>query len=189
MKRFFELLSTPILVVPVVLITIWLLSESAVSSQRWFMVFLLNLVFLPVLSVVWLEKKSFVSDLDLKDKHERITFLGLMVLVSIVNFLNSKILGAPKVIQVLNLTVLLLIFTMNLITFIWKISGHMLVLTSMVTIAYFLRGNEALWIYFILPFVAVHRIYFKHHTLAQVIAGFLLGLLLPILVIGFLGLV
>lgn len=188
MRRFFELLSIPILVIPVSLIVIWLLIGASSLSQRWFLIFFLNVVVLPLFSIVWLERRRFVSDLDLRDKRERLAFFGLMVFVSAANFINSLILSAPKVIQVLNLLVLMLVTVMGIVTRFWKISGHMLILTSLITTAYLIKGNAVLILAFILPLVAVHRIYFKHHTLLQVLAGFVSGIIIPTLVVRFFGL-
>ncbi len=188
MRRFFELLSIPILVLPVSLIIFWLLLGSSGVSQRWFSVFFLNVIFLPLASIIWLERRRFISDLDLRDRAERLAFMGLMVLVSLANFLSSQILQAPRVIQVLNLLVLLLIVAMSIITTFWKISGHLMVLTSVITTAYFIRGESALLLTLLLPFVAAHRLYFNHHNIVQIAAGVILGFLVPLLVIRFFGL-
>lgn len=182
------MLSIPVLVIPVSFIVIWLLIGASPLSQRWFLIFFLNVVVLPLSSIIWLERRRFVSDLDLKEKRERLVFLGLMVFVSLANFINSWILTAPKVIQVLNLQLLLLVAVMGIVTRFWKISGHMLFLTSLITTAYFIKGDAALLLVLILPFVALHRLYFKHHTLLQVLAGLVCGFLIPVLVIKFLGL-
>ena len=188
MRRFFELLSIPILVIPVSFIVIWLLIGASPQSQRWFLIFFLNVVVLPLFSIVWLERRRFVSDLDLKNKRERLAFLGLMVFVSTANFINSLILSAPKVIQVLNLLVLILVAVMGIVTSFWKISGHMLVLTSLITTTYLIKGNAALFLALVLPLAASHRLYFKHHTPMQVLAGLVSGFLIPVLVVKFLGL-
>jgi len=170
------------------LIVIWLLVGASPLSQRWFLIFFLNVVILPLFSIVWLERRRFVSDLDLKDKRERLAFLGLMIFVSLANFINSWILSAPKVIQVLNLLVLVLVAVMGIVTSFWKISGHMLVLTSLITTAYFIKGNAAFLLALILPFAALHRLYFKHHTPLQILAGLVCGFLIPTLVVRFFGL-
>lgn len=188
MRRFFEWLSIPILVVPVTVLIFWLLAGASPLSQRWFLVFLLNVVFLPLASIIWLKRRRFVSDLDLRSKPERLAFMGLMLLVSLVNFFDSNILSAPRVIQVLNLLVLVLVGVMGLVTVFWKVSGHLMVLTAVITIAYFIKGRSALLWVLILPPVAWHRFYFKHHSLAQVGAGLFLGLLLPLLIVFLFGL-
>jgi len=157
-------------------------------SQRWFLIFFLNVVVLPLFSIVWLERRRFVSDLDLKDKRERLAFLGLMILVSAANFINSLILSAPKVIQVLNLLVLILVSVMAVVTRFWKISGHLLVLTAVISTAFFIKGKLTLLWLPLLPLVATHRLYFKHHNFAQIAAGLVLGFLVPLLVVRFLGL-
>lgn len=183
MRKFIELLSIPLLVVPVTLITLWLISGSSEASHRWFLVFLLNIVFLPTIVVFWLERHKFISDLDLKKKSERLAFLAIMVVLSLINYFDSLILLAPKTIQALNLLAFSLILSLALVTLFWKISGHAFVLISIILVATFLKGNQALWVLLILPLIASHRLYFGHHNLTQIIAGILLGAFLTLTVL------
>lgn len=175
MRKFADLLSIPILVIPLTLITLWLLQGSHTESIRWFLVFLLNLIFLPTLAVYWLASRHFISDVDLRVKPERLVFMGLMLILSLTNYFDSVILLAPRLIQALNMLVFILILSMTAITLFWKISGHMLVLTSIMMVAYVIKGDRALLLFLLLPLVALHRYFLKHHTPAQILAGAALG--------------
>lgn len=188
MKRFFDWLSVPLVVVPVSFIILWLLADASRASQRWFLIFFLNVVVLPLLAIIWLERRKFISDLDLRNRHERLAFLGLTFLVATANLANSLILGAPKVIQNLNVLILFLIIVINTISVFWKISIHMMVLSSVIMVAFLAKGQAALWWLLILPPVAFHRLYFKHHNLYQVLIGSLLGFLISFTIVKFLGL-
>lgn len=187
MSKLASWLSVPILVIPLTLITLWLLSGSQMASLRWFQVFLLNIIFLPTIAVFWLKERHFISDLDLRNKQERLVFMGLMLILSLTNYFNSAILLAPRLIQTLNSLVFLLILSMTTITMFWKISGHMLILSSIILVAYFIKGLDALWLLFILPPVAAHRYLLKHHSVAQILAGTLLGLTITYTVLKFSG--
>ena len=175
MSKFFGFLSIPLLIIPSTLITLWLLLSSNPDTYRWFLVFVMNLIFLPTIAVFWLERHKVISDLDLKRKDERLAFLGLVVVLSLVNYLDSLALTAPKNVQALNLLAFLIIFSMTLITFFWKISGHMLILSSFIFLAIIFKGSLALFLLPLLPLAAVHRLYFKHHDLVQVLGGIILG--------------
>lgn len=175
MRKFASLLSVPILVVPLTLVTVWLLQGSHPQSIKWFLVFLLNLIFLPTLAVFWLRSRHFISDVDLRVKPERLVFMGLMLILSLTNYFDSLILSAPALIKSLNLLVFILILFMAAITLFWKISGHLLVLTSIVTGAYIIKGDQALLLFLLLPLVALHRYFLKHHTVAQILAGTVAG--------------
>ena len=177
-RKFLELLSIPLLIAPSTLITLWLLLNSNHSTYRWFLVFLMNLILLPTIAVFWLERRKIISDLDLKRKDERLAFLGLVAILSLVNYLDSLALTAPRNIQALNLLAFLIIFAMAVITVFWKVSGHMLILTSFIFLAYIFKGRVALYLMPILPLVAAHRLYFKHHNLIQVLGGIILGFIL-----------
>lgn len=187
MKRLIRSLSVPLLVVPVTLITFWLISGSSDHSYLWFLVFLLNLVFLPTLAVFWLVWRKMISDLDLEQKAERLTFLALIAASALVNYLDSYILAAPKNIRSLNLLGFVLVTVLVLVTLFWKISVHLLVLTSFIFVALVFKGAVAWPLLLILPVVAAHRIYFKHHNLAQVFLGFFLGAVLTLAVLKLSG--
>ena len=188
MVRVFEWLSVPLLVVPVTANVLWLLVDASGTSRLWFIVFLVNVVFSPLISIIWLERRRFVSDLDLRNKRERLAFLGLMVLVSVVNAFDAWVLSAPRVIQVLDLLVLSLVLSMGAISAFWKISIHLLVLTAVITVAYLVKGPQSLAWLPLLPLVAFHRVYFRHHTLGQVLAGASLGFIVSFLVVKLVGL-
>jgi len=186
-RKFLSLLSVPILIIPLTLITLWLLKGSHETSFRWFQVFLLNLIFLPTIAVFWLRDRHFISDVDLRNKQERLVFMGLMLILSLTNYFDSTILTAPRLIQSLNLLVFLLILSMSVITLFWKISGHMLILSSMILVAYFMKGAPAQFLFLILPPVALHRYFLKHHSPTQIVAGTVLGFALTFAVLKFSG--
>jgi len=101
--------------------------------------------------------------------------MGLVLFLSLTNYFDAVILSAPGLITALNFLVFTQILFMTAITFIWKISGHLLVLTSIATVAYMVKGDQALALFLILPPVALHRFFLKHHTPAQIVAGAALG--------------
>jgi membrane-associated phospholipid phosphatase len=87
------------------------------------------------------------------------------------------------VIKVFLITSALVIITLLLISFRWKISNHMAaiggVTGTMLAISFRMGINPALMIsgiFMIAGFVGSSRIYLGKHTLAQVLAGFTLGL-------------
>jgi hypothetical protein len=127
------------------------------------------------MAVFWLRSRNFISDVDLRDKQERLVFMGLVLFLSLTNYFDAVILSAPGLITALNFLVFTQILFMTAITFIWKISGHLLVLTSIATVAYMVKGDQALALFLILPPVALHRFFLKHHTPAQIVAGAALG--------------
>lgn len=186
-RKFASFLSVPILVVPLTLITLWLLQGSHAASFKWFLVFLLNLIFLPTVAVYWLRSRHFISDVDLRVKSERLVFMGLLLILSLTNYFDSVILLAPRLIQTLNLLVFILIFSMTIITLFWKISGHMLVLTSIMTVAYLIKGEPAFFLFLFLPPVALHRYFLKHHTVAQILSGTVLGFSVTYIVLKLAG--
>ena len=131
--------------------------------------------FLAHLGCLLAAQPAFISDVDLRVKPERLVFMGLMLILSLTNYFDSVILLAPALIRALNLLVFILILAMTAITLFWKISGHMLVLTSIMTVAYIIKGDQALFLFLLLPPVALHRYFLKHHTVAQILVGTALG--------------
>ena len=84
--------------------------------------------------------------------------------------------GAPRLLPVFALVSLVLLLTMTLVTLVWQISMHSMSIACAVVATGALYGlGPALLISPLIPVVGVARIKLRRHTLAEVIAGGLLG--------------
>ena len=160
------------------LLIIWLATSLNITFLSPLKVFLISIFFcfvVPFGFFLFLIKIKKISDWDISNRKERyvfniITFFSIILCFSVFYFLNEKAL------VYFYMRLLLPFLLYFLITFFWKISGHMLVNSIFILLLYFRFQRSIVLILGILLLIVVgwSRIKLKKHTLAQVIAGALL---------------
>ncbi|MEK7581401.1 MAG: hypothetical protein AAB512_03900 [Patescibacteria group bacterium] len=145
-------------------------------------------VILPISLFFLVLKKKKISDIDVTKRKERYGLFGFMTVILAVSCIVAYFLG-NHLFFVLQLAALALGLTIFLITFRFKISGHMLMNVSSIYVINYLFGWKLLWLFLIIPLVAFARIYLKKHTLAQVLLGLILGIAEPYLILKFFRLI
>lgn len=159
------------------LLLIVLISKTNLSSDQIRLtlpLILLTDIVLP--GIVWFFslKRQWVSDWEITKRAQRpnvyLTFSFFFFLGTGASFLfGNKLLG------ILHLIFTVAFFLATLITLFWKISIHMVVDTTVVTILNFLFPS--FWFfYLLLPIIAWSRFVRHKHTPGQLLSGFLLGL-------------
>lgn len=193
MKRIAHIISTifqPLLMPTynVLLLYVYTYFNMIYSHQFWYIVlpvFIFSFA-LPALLILLLHRIGIVSDLSLTVRKERI-FPYLITLVSycIMIFLYYKMRMPQWFILLMTASAMIMVLAI-FITLKWKISAHMLgaggLTGGVMGVSYFVEHTNP-FILFILLFlmsgcVATSRLILRRHTLSQVVAGFLLGLLL-----------
>jgi membrane-associated phospholipid phosphatase len=146
-------------------------------------IFILTYTLSPILPYFVLKKMGRVTDYEFTNRKERPPYFSTITIIFGILFLllttfNSEILTRVS----LNLFVVSTVVT--LITFYWKISGHMTYSTVLFTTLIFLFPNTpALFLLFLFtPFIAWSRIALDKHTLSQVTLGTLIPLTISILI-------
>ena len=141
---------------------------------------------IPILSMVLLKALGITSDLNVTKREERPKLFIPMAICFSISLLLSITLSSEILITVY--TALVVSFLMGfLITLFWKISYHMIWSTLAVFfIIYSWQIPQLYYLILLLPFIGWSRLQLKRHTLAQVIAGFLLTSLCILLVLTFL---
>ena len=163
---------------------IWLAASLNITFLNWTRVFLISLFFsfiIPLGFFLLLFKIKKISDWEVTKRKERygfnmIAFFSIIICLSVFYFLNEKAL------VYFYIKLLLPVFLYFLITFFWKISGHMLVNSIFIFLLYFHLQEPIVLFLGILLLIIVgwSRIKLKKHSLAQVIAGALLPFLILI---------
>ncbi len=119
-------------------------------------------------------------DFDLEDGKKTRLISIIFILLWLIFLLGILVYKHYNIyfIYVLFMFILILFFAF-LITFIWKISFHAIMITSLLCLSIMI-GNRYLMIFFIivLPFIFYSRYTLKKHTIAQLIGGSLLVFLL-----------
>ena len=147
------------------------------TSQAWrFAVLYVSLAIAsPILYLLWLMHRGVVSDLDVKIRAERwrpLLAAQLGMAIALVLFLLK---GAPSLMIGLAGGMMLYTSAAFFITLYWKISMHSAAAAALTALAVVQFGPPAYPVAFGVPLMAWARIRLRRHTLAQTIAGALLG--------------
>ena len=133
--------------------------------------------FLPITTSLILIRKMH-TDMDITDRTKRTLPLFLAVCSYVIGFLVLLSLGAPSL-----TTALMFIYSSNtlIILFInlsWKISIHTMGIAGPTVALTYLFGFSGLLFGFLIPLVMWSRVKLKKHTISQVVAGGLAGIIL-----------
>ncbi len=145
------------------------------SAGLYLSVLVLASTVVPMLLVYGLKKIGRVSDYNITFREQR--FLPLLVMVG-VNLLGYEVLiqiDAPRIISGILLftavnTVLILLITLQ-----WKISIHLLTLTSSIALLCVQFGLLPAVLLLLVPVLMWSRIMLKAHTFMQTLVGSLVG--------------
>jgi len=148
----------------------------------WVLTFLIFGTIIPGFYVLWLIEAGKIHDIHIPDlKERRIPFL-IAGISSIIGAILLMYLGAAKPVIVMAVTYALNALVVAMITQYWKISIHMTMLTSIITVAVIIFGFSCVWFYFLLVPLAWSRVHRKKHTILQVTLGAVLAFILTGLV-------
>lgn len=153
----------------------------------WAILMLLIVTGIPLAYLLVGRKRGWVSDMELSRREERPRFI-LISLSSDVLALAALWLGSgPHLLRLIVLTYFCLAIVMFSISNFWKISMHMAGVGGFSTALVFVFGAPALWAFLSLLLVAWARLHRRKHNVPQLIAGALAGVLVTVLVFGWLG--
>ncbi|MHB8213717.1 MAG: hypothetical protein ACYDA5_01310 [Vulcanimicrobiaceae bacterium] len=129
----------------------------------------------PMLYVFWLYGSDQISDLDMSVRLERESVFGAFVIFYLLGTAVLWILHAPTLLVAAMASYTLSTVVVQYITRYWKISTHALGITAPLVALTILYGREPLPFLVLIPLVCWARVYLKAHTVAQVVAGAVLG--------------
>lgn len=156
-------------------------AQSEQQALTWAFVYGVLVCLLPMLYVAWMVRRGTITDIHMRVREQRIRpFIVSLVCTSIAWWV-LRVLGAPPVVPLFALFSLVQIAVMAVITLVWQISVHAMSITGAMVAAFALFGP--LWAALLLPLVVLvgaARLELKRHTLSQVVAGSVLGLMIPI---------
>lgn len=144
----------------------------------WMVTFLFFAIILPGIYVLWQMEAGKIHDFHISNRQERKVPFLILGASSIIGLIILLLLHAARQVVIVGVAYSLNALVIALITQYWKISVHMVLFSSVVTITVILYGANFGWLYLILIPLAWSRIHRKHHTLAQVTAGAILAFVL-----------
>ena len=179
-KRFIALsisqIFNPILAWPFFIVLL-LLGTGLSGQQQQFLVTSLGLLelILPIALLGLFIRLHWISDVDITQVKERRLFFVLILLLhvlsayfvwSVVTWQAWELLLAAFVVEVVG----------TLVTFGWKISGHLAASSFLFAVIIHLFGWQWWPLLLLLPLIAWSRVVLKKHTVMQTIAGSVLSL-------------
>jgi hypothetical protein len=160
--------------------------RDAHSEQRaltWALAYGVLVCVLPMVYVAWMVKRGSITDLHMGVREQRIRPFIVSLICTVFAWWMLRLMGAPPVVPLFAMFSIVQIAVMALITLVWQISVHAMSITGAAVAAFAFFGP--LWALPIVPLVVLvgaARLNLKRHTLAQVLAGSALGVLIPVLV-------
>ncbi|MCG8348083.1 MAG: hypothetical protein MI924_09940, partial [Chloroflexales bacterium] len=139
-----------------------------------------SVVLIP-LYIFWLKQRGGVEAMDSVVRHQRMNPLLLGALSYFVGFLALYWLDAPYLVQGLMFCYATNTLLAALITRWWKVSVHATAISGPLVALRFQFGPLVIPWFVLIPFVGASRVILRRHTVAQVLVGAAIGLLLTTL--------
>lgn len=174
------LFDSSILSLPIFLVFGWHTAQTA--GFFWAILTLAVVTGIPLSYLLLGRKQGWVSDMELSRREERPRFILVSLTSDMLALLVLHFLGGPQLLIVMVLTYFCLALVMFSISSFWKISMHMAGVGGFSTALVFVFGTPALFTLISLPLVAWARWHRRKHTITQLIAGVLAGVLITVLV-------
>jgi membrane-associated phospholipid phosphatase len=149
--------------------------------------FLIFGTLIPGFYVLWLMETEKIRDIHMADLNERKVPFLITGISSVIGALLLMYLHAARPVIVIAVAYATNALAVALITQYWKISIHMAMLSSIITVTVIIFGPVWAWAYFLLILLGWSRVHRKKHTVLQVTAGAALAFLLTAMVFGIYG--
>ena len=167
-----QVLSPAVLAIAMVM---WVAAVSGAAGAWWWAaVYLLASIGAPVVYLLILLRRGWVTDLDVQVRAQRVRPMQFLLGASAIAWLILAIGGAPTLLLVLAGALTMVIAFNYAITLRWKISMHTTFIAAAGTLTWTLTGL-LLPLLLGVPLVAWARVRLGRHTTAQTIAGGAMG--------------
>jgi len=165
--------------------TVWLFIFASLSFQIHptipIILSLLLTFIIPILVFIYLKNRGNIKDYDASIKEERTSLYVIGIILCLIGFIISLLSNYS-----VNFTVLWFIYIINSIFLIiinkyWKISAHLIGVSAPIAAFYYWGSFNAVILLILSLILAWARLKLKMHSVLQIIAGFLFGILLTYL--------
>ena len=166
------------LLLPVIIVTI--LSDISPINKLLISVYYLLVGILPFLI---LKQLGMVSDYEFTDRKERPPYFIIQSILFIIGYIIIRSIGTEQMINVAYVeAIITVIFT--IVTFYWKISGHMTYgVFFLMTMLYLFPNVQYLYLILLsIPPLAWSRVELEKHTWLQTVAGTILSITVSLLI-------
>lgn len=178
----------PIIMWAAFLVTLFYGTQLSPEQQQalWLPIATLELIVPAILLGVFM-KLGLISDVDVTNVKQRRLFFVLVLLAHTLSFALLVMYGSKESFELRGMGLAVEVVG-TIITFFWKISGHLAVTSFLTGALIILLGWQWAWMLLLLPIIAWSRVVLKRHTVMQTLAGSVLPLgimMLGILMIRF----
>jgi membrane-associated phospholipid phosphatase len=123
---------------------------------------------------IWVIEKRI--DIDISQREDRIVPLVLATLGALIGHYIVSTRLTSQTLFILSQVLLLMLVSLTVVTFVWKISLHAAALMSLVTLLVIFRSPIFVFFYATIVPVAWARLTLKQHTPRQLIGGSIVGI-------------
>lgn len=156
-------------------------AASQAQALTWAAIYCLLVCILPLVYVAWMVRRGHISDLHMQFRQQRIRPFIVSIICTTIAWWTLRFLGAPPVVPLFALFSLVQIAVVAVITLVWQISMHAMSITGVVVAAgAFFGVVPALILLPLILLVGAARLKLQRHTLAQIVAGSLVGVIVPL---------
>jgi membrane-associated phospholipid phosphatase len=150
--------------------------EPGFPGTVWFgAVAVLFVCVLPLAAVILLVRLGKVTDHHVSDRRQRAPVLAMSVVSLLAGLAVLLAINAPYSVIVVVLAIVGGVVILAVISLFWKISGHAGAIALTTVISVLILGVQWLPLLLLVPAVGWSRVVLRAHTVAQVVAGALVG--------------
>lgn len=151
-------------------------AETPNQALLWALTYGVFVCLLPAVYIGWMVMRGKITDIHIQVREQRIRPFIVSIIGTALAWQTLRLMGAPSLLPLFALFSLIQIAVMLAVTLKWQISMHSMSITGAVVTAGALYGLvPALILSPLIPVVGAARIKLRRHTLAQVIAGGVVG--------------
>jgi membrane-associated phospholipid phosphatase len=172
------------LILPAIAFTLLVIADPNPNVLHKLIVEVVAIVFSVVLVpayIFFLKHKGVVDSADITIREQRINPLTMGAVSYFIGFLLLKLAGASNLIQGLMFCYATNTLLVLLITNWWKVSVHTTAMSGPLVVLAYQFGNVVFPFFGLIPLVGASRLILKRHTVAQVLVGAAIGVLMTAL--------
>ncbi|MFN8452188.1 MAG: hypothetical protein U0521_27230 [Anaerolineae bacterium] len=159
-------------------------ADTREQALAWALTYTIMVCLLPAVYIGYMVWRGHITDVHMEVRKERIRPFIVSLVGTTIAWWMLRLMGAPPLLPNFALVSLILLGAMLLVTLVWQISMHSMSITCAVVATGALYGlGPALLLSPLIPVVGAARLKLRRHTLAEVVAGVVLGGCLTVLLL------
>lgn len=176
-----DILSPPLLAVAGLALATRLFDST--GDYLWLVYYLFLVIVIPMAYLLWKLYTGEISDFHVRVREQRMRPMLVSLFCALIGWISLWLGDGPRGLMIIAGLGMIQMALILLVTSRWKISGHGVAIGGITVFAVGIFGREAWPLLLAIPLVAWARVRLKRHTLAQTVAGSLLGIAMTLLLL------